>query len=66
MTHAVASGFRSIIGHRLEAAHRLLASRWLEQLTSLVAVEPNERMRPLHPELRQMMVHMLRVEPADL
>lgn len=42
MTHAVAAAFRSIIGQRLEEAHRLLALRWLEQLTALVPVDPND------------------------
>lgn len=42
MTHAVASDFRSIIGQRIESANRLLASRWLEHLKTLVPVAPNE------------------------
>ncbi|MBI3048159.1 MAG: sensor histidine kinase [Acidobacteria bacterium] len=42
MTHAVASEFRSIIGQRIEAEYRVLASRWLEQLTTLVPVDPND------------------------
>lgn len=42
MTHAVASDFRSIIGHRIESADRLLASRWLEHLKTLVSVDANE------------------------
>lgn len=42
VTHALASEFRSSIGQRVEAAHHQLASRWLEHLTSLVPVDPND------------------------
>jgi signal transduction histidine kinase len=42
VTDAVAPDFRSIIGHRIEAAHELLAARWLERLQQLVPVAAHD------------------------
>jgi signal transduction histidine kinase len=42
MTNAVASDFRSVIAHRLEAAHQLVASRWFDRLQRLIPVAPDE------------------------
>lgn len=42
MSNAVAFDFRSVIANRIAAAHRLLASRWLEQLKQLIPVAPDD------------------------
>jgi signal transduction histidine kinase len=42
MTNAVASDFRTVIAQRVEAAHQMLASRWLAQLKRLLPVAPDD------------------------
>jgi signal transduction histidine kinase len=42
LSDAVATTFRTIIGHRLEVANRVLAARWLERLKQLVPVAAHE------------------------
>jgi signal transduction histidine kinase len=42
MAHAVASGFTTIIAERIEAAHQVLAARWLEQLKPLLPVPADD------------------------
>ena len=42
MVDTVASDFAAVIGHRIEASSRLLASRWLGQLEQLVPVALDE------------------------
>jgi signal transduction histidine kinase len=42
MAHAVVSDFRTIIAQRIEAAHQILAARWLEQLKRLLPVAPDD------------------------
>jgi signal transduction histidine kinase len=42
MAHAVASGFTTIIAERIDAAHQILAARWLEQLKPLLAVPADD------------------------
>lgn len=36
MTEAVASDFRTLVAHRIEASCEILAGRWIDQLTTLV------------------------------
>src|SRR5262245_5528114 len=42
MAHAVASSFTTIIAERIEAAHQILAARWLEQLKPLLPVPADD------------------------
>ena len=42
MAHAVASGFTTLIAERIEAAHQILAARWLEQLKPLLPVPADD------------------------
>jgi signal transduction histidine kinase len=65
VTNAVASDFRTVIGDRIEAANKLLASRWLDELKQIVPVAPDDIFPPGHvPALIRELALFLR-SPKD-